>query len=142
MTDRPASQKLSDQSQRLDRWLWFARFFKTRTLAATVVSQGKVRVNGDRVSRTARAVKPGDVLTFPTGAHIRVIKITGIGTRRGPAPEAQALYEDQAPPETHSLPSAQTTATASAGTAQRLPGSGRPTKRERRQTAALKDNLS
>ena len=142
MTDGPASQNQTEQSQRLDQWLWFARFFKTRTLAATVVSQGKVRVNGDRVSRTARAVKPGDVLTFPSGVHIRVIKITGIGTRRGPAPEAQALYEDQAPPETRSVSAVQTTGMSSARTAQRLPGSGRPTKRERRQTAALKDDLS
>ena len=83
---------------RLDKWLWQARFFKTRSLAAGVVSAGRVRVDGQPVSRPARAVGPGDVLTFPQGRAIRVVRILALGLRRGPAPEARALYEDLAPP--------------------------------------------
>lgn len=79
---------------RLDKWLWQARFFKTRSLAAKLVSTGKVRLDGQPVSKPARAVGPGAVLTFPQGSQVRVVRILGCGTRRGPAPEAQALYED------------------------------------------------
>lgn len=123
------------ESQRLDRWLWFARFYKSRTLAAAQVSAGKVRVDGERVSRPSRAVKPGNVLTFPAGPHIRVIKIVQTGTRRGPAPEARTLYEDLDPPEEKPKePKASDRNTP----ARREAGSGRPTKRERRQTDALK----
>ena len=136
MTDAPTSTEASLPSQRLDRWLWFARFFKTRTLATNTVTTGKVRVNGERVSRAARAIKPGDVLTFPAGEEIRVIKVLGIGPRRGPAPEAQALYEDQTPREEKSAPM-----TTKTGPEIREAGSGRPTKRERRQTDAFKNLL-
>jgi len=123
-------------SQRLDRWLWFARFFKSRTLATSVVAAGKVRVNTQRVSRAPTPVRPGDTLTFPIGPHIRVIKIAALGTRRGPAPEARLLYEDLAPPEQRSKKTQKSPETAA-----RAPGSGRPTKRERRQTNALKEQL-
>ncbi|WOF75291.1 RNA-binding S4 domain-containing protein [Parvibaculaceae bacterium PLY_AMNH_Bact1] len=120
------------QTQRLDRWLWFARFFKSRTLAASIVSAGKVRVNTERVGKPSHSVKTGDVLTFPAAKQVRVIKIVDLGTRRGPAPEAQALYEDQAPPEPRK------TAERPQKVAEREAGAGRPTKRERRQTTALK----
>lgn len=83
---------------RLDKWLWQARFFKTRTLAAKVVSGGHVRVNATRVAKPAHTVGEGDALTFAAGNRIRVVKILAVGTRRGPAPEAQALYEDLSPP--------------------------------------------
>jgi ribosome-associated heat shock protein Hsp15 len=136
MTDKAPRSEAGTSSQRLDRWLWFARFFKTRTLASTIVTQGKVRVNGERVSRAARLVKPGDVLTFPAGSQVRVIEITGIGARRGPAPEAQALYEDHAPPVEQSKDA---NPASEPKLAARDPGSGRPSKRERRQTSALKD---
>ncbi|MGL4238778.1 RNA-binding S4 domain-containing protein [Tabrizicola sp.] len=79
---------------RLDKWLWQARFCKSRTLAATLVSEGHVRVNGTPVSRPGRDVSPGDVLTFPQGDHIRVVRILALGQRRGPATEAQNLYTD------------------------------------------------
>jgi len=85
-------------SLRVDKWLWFARFFKTRSLAAKLVSDGKVRVDGTPISKPSRSVAPGAVLTFPQGHSVRVIKILALGTRRGPAPEAQALYEDLDPP--------------------------------------------
>jgi ribosome-associated heat shock protein Hsp15 len=79
---------------RLDKWLWQARFFKSRTLAAEVIAEGHVRVNGTRVSRPGRDVTEGDTLTFPQGNRIRVVRITALGIRRGPATEAQALYLD------------------------------------------------
>lgn len=85
---------------RLDKWLWQARFFKSRTLAALVVEEGHVRVNGTPVSRPSREVGPGDTLTFPQGNRIRLIRITGTGVRRGPASEATTLFLDlDAPPE-------------------------------------------
>ena len=107
---------------RLDKWLWHARFFKTRTLAARTVSAGRCRVNGTPVGKPAFAVGPGDVLTFPQARDVRVIKILALGERRGPAPEAQALYEDLSPPEPR----------ASDPAAPRFDGGGRPTKRDRR----------
>jgi|TARA_R110002096_G_scaffold35504_2_gene100133 ribosome-associated heat shock protein Hsp15 len=123
------------KTQRLDRWLWFARFFKSRTLAASIVSAGKVRVNAERVGKPSHSVKPGDVLTFPAAKQVRVIKVVDLGTRRGPAPEAQALYEDQAPPKPRNA------ADGPPKVAGRETGAGRPTKRERRQTTALKKGL-
>src|SRR5690606_24981176 len=84
--------------QRIDRWLWLARFLKSRTLAAALVASGKMRVNGERVVKASRLVRPGDVLTFPLGPHIRVIEVVASGTRRGPADEARGLYADLAPP--------------------------------------------
>ncbi|MEM6589575.1 MAG: RNA-binding S4 domain-containing protein [Pseudomonadota bacterium] len=115
---------------RLDKWLWQARFFKTRSLSAKTVSGGHVRVNSLKVAKPAHAVSPGDVLTFPQARQIRVIRILACGTRRGPATEAQALYEDLAPPEPKADPAPQM---------QRVPkydGKGRPTKRDRRKMDA------
>lgn len=86
-----------DGKARLDVWLWRARFFRTRTLAAKAVSGG-LRVNGARTDKPATAVRVGDVLTFTQGARVRVIEIAALGARRGPATEAQALYADRAPP--------------------------------------------
>jgi ribosome-associated heat shock protein Hsp15 len=83
---------------RLDKWLWQTRFFKTRTLAAEVVSKGKVRVNGRRVTKPATAVRVNDVLTFTQGDRVRVIRITGLPERRGPAPEAAGHYEESQRP--------------------------------------------
>lgn len=85
---------MSTVSIRLDKWLWQARFFKSRSLSAAVIAEGRVRVNGQTVARVAHAVRPGDVLTFAQADRIRVIRIIDIGERRGPAAEAQALYVD------------------------------------------------
>lgn len=100
--DAPASvTPAAGQKLRLDKWLWQARFFKTRTLAASVVEDGHVRVNGTPVSRPSREVGAGDVLTFPQGRNIRLIRVLGTGVRRGPATEAQTLFLDlDAPAET------------------------------------------
>jgi ribosome-associated heat shock protein Hsp15 len=82
--------------QRIDKWLWFARFVKTRPLAAAIVSQGQVRLNKVKVGKPSHEVGPGDVLTLAMHGRVRVIKVLAIGTRRGPASEAQTLYEDMA----------------------------------------------
>ncbi|GAB1362607.1 RNA-binding S4 domain-containing protein [Rhodobacter sp.] len=89
----PAAPRL-----RIDKWLWQARFFKTRSLAAAVVETGHVRVNGQPIARPSREVGAGDTLTFPQGRNIRLIRITGTGVRRGPACEAMTLFIDLDPP--------------------------------------------
>ena len=86
-------------TQRLDKWLWHARFFKTRGLATQVIAAGHVRLNGERVAKPAQAVRPGATLTFPQGGAIRVIRVETLSTRRGPAEEARALYTDLSPPD-------------------------------------------
>ena len=112
--------------QRIDKWLFFARVLKSRTLAAKFVAGGNVRVNRDKVDQPSFAVKPGDVLTLSMERRILVLRILGCGHRRGQAPEAQALYEDLTPPP------AATDKTVPGKPAEREPGSGRPTKRDRR----------
>jgi ribosome-associated heat shock protein Hsp15 len=81
---------------RLDKWLWHARMFKSRALAARLIIAGAVRVNAVRVTKPAAPVRVGDALTLPQGGSVRVLRIVALGTRRGPAPEAQTLYEDLA----------------------------------------------
>lgn len=85
--------KADDEQQRLDKWLWAARFFKTRTLAAEAVSGGKVHLNGERV-KPARNVKIGDTLTITRSQFEFAIAIKGLNKQRRPAIEAQALYEE------------------------------------------------
>ncbi|MBO9472529.1 RNA-binding S4 domain-containing protein [Shimia sp. R10_1] len=105
---------------RVDKWLWQARFFKTRSLSAKLVTGGHLRVNGQKIGKASHGVTIGDVLTFPQARRVRVIKVAALGERRGPATEAQTLYEDLTPEE-KPVP--------------RAPGSdgkGRPTKKDRR----------
>src|SRR6056297_3343961 len=83
---------------RVDKWLWHARFFKTRGVSADLAGSGRLRINGERCEKPAQTVRPGDVLTFPQAGRVRVVRIAAIGTRRGPAPEAAGLYEDLDPP--------------------------------------------
>jgi ribosome-associated heat shock protein Hsp15 len=83
---------------RIDKWLWFARFFKTRSLAASVVEAGEVRLNGAVAAKTSALVRAGDELIFPTGKRMRRVTVLALGERRGPAPEAQALYREEEPP--------------------------------------------
>ncbi len=110
---------------RVDKWLWHARFFKTRSLATKTVGAG-IRVNGVPIGKPAFGVGVGDVLTFAQSREVRVIRIEALGTRRGPAPEAQALYTDLDPPKPHSEAPA-------TPRAPKFDGKGRPTKRDRRQ---------
>ena len=82
---------------RIDKWLWHARVAKTRTLAARLIADGHVRVNGTKADAPAKAVKPGDVLTIALERTVRVYRVVGLGERRGPATEARELYEDLSP---------------------------------------------
>jgi ribosome-associated heat shock protein Hsp15 len=87
---------VADGSIRIDKWLWQARFFKSRSLAAAAVTEAVMRVNGARVTKAAHTLRPGDVLTFAQGGNIRVVRVVDLGLRRGPATEAQTLYVDLA----------------------------------------------
>ena len=82
---------------RLDKWLWLARFFEGRDDAAALVTSGHCRINGQPCRKPGHGVTPGDVLTFPQGARIRVVRITALGQRRGPAGAAALLYDDLDP---------------------------------------------
>lgn len=135
--------------QRLDLWLWYARFAKTRTLAQALISRGRVRVNRIRIAKTSHAVRPADVVTLSTGPRVRVIEIKGIAERRGPASDAALLYVELTPAPDRSTsprPDGQKGAATQAGPetisnsapAPRTPGAGRPTKRDRRQITRLK----
>lgn len=84
--------------QRIDKWLFFARFVKTRSLAQKLIEGGAVTLNGAACRAASHAVKPGDRLLLRLERHVRDIEIVKIGERRGPAPEAQALYIDHTPP--------------------------------------------
>lgn len=84
---------------RLDKWLWHARFFKSRTQAAAFCTEGRLRLNRRHIDRASVPVRIGDVLTFPLGKLIRVVRVRALGKRRGPPPEARTLYEDLAPAE-------------------------------------------
>jgi len=79
--------------QRLDRWLWFARMLKSRTLAAQLIEAGKVRVNRVRVVKPSRFLREGDVLTITLRGQVLVLKVLAAGSRRGPPPEARLLYQ-------------------------------------------------
>jgi len=127
----------SDTALRLDKWLWYARFFKTRAMATKAIAGGRFRLNGEVMSKPHRAAVIGQTLTFAQADTIRVIRIVALGTRRGPASEAMLLYEDLALPQ-----SKQTKAKAEDSDFEaREKGAGRPTKRERRLTDRLKPGL-
>ena len=119
--------------QRIDKWLFFARVVKSRSLAAKLASAGRVRINRDKASQPSDLVKPGDVLTITLERRILVYKVLDAGKRRGPAEEARLLYEDLSPP-----PVPKGDAPLDAMVPRRTAGSGRPTKRERRETDRLR----
>jgi ribosome-associated heat shock protein Hsp15 len=115
---------LRDDRQRIDRWLWNARVVRTRVLAARLAASGHVRVNGQRIDAPGRAVRIGDVLTVALPSRVKVLRVRAFADRRGGAEQAHGLYEDLSPPLE--------TRPATAASPQRDPGTGRPTKRERR----------
>ena len=78
---------------RIDKWLWHARFYKTRALAQEAAAKGRIRRNDIRVEKASVEVKIGDILTLPRGREVAVVRVLGCGERRGPASEAQMLYE-------------------------------------------------
>ena len=125
---------MTDLTVRIDKWLWAARFFKTRSMAADAVTGGKVELNGDRV-KPAKSVKVGDELKIRLGFYEHVIAVRGLSERRGPAVVAQALYEET--PES---------AAARAKLAERMryempkgTESGRPSKKDRRDIRRLRE---
>ena len=122
------------RKERLDKFLFFSRALKSRTLAQKVIETGAIRVNSERTDRSDLKVGAGDVLTMSLHGRIVVWRILDCGTRRGPAAEAQGLYEDLSPP---ALPKAELSP-YDAAIAQRGDGAGRPTKKERRQTDRLR----
>ncbi|MEP1205773.1 MAG: RNA-binding S4 domain-containing protein [Rhizobiaceae bacterium] len=128
MAEQAANSKL-----RVDKWLWYARILKTRTLAANCVKTGKVRVNQEKISSASRTVGPDDVLTVTLGHQIKILKILQLGTRRGPASEAQLLYEDLSPAPVKKDP-----LTRPAKQAVREEGAGRPTKKQRREMSRFR----
>jgi ribosome-associated heat shock protein Hsp15 len=80
--------------QRIDKWLWFARMVKTRPLAVATVSQGQVRVNKIRVMKASHEVEAGDIITLAAHGRVRVLRVLALAPRRGPASEAQSLYQE------------------------------------------------
>ncbi len=121
---------MSGKQLRLDKWLWHARFFKSRSFAARLCAVGRVRINRAVVNKTHATVKPGDVVTFPQARDIRVVEVVALGGRRGTAPEARTLYRDLAPPSGRGGETAH---------GARARGAGRPTKAHRRAIARLKE---
>jgi ribosome-associated heat shock protein Hsp15 len=125
---------VSEGRQRIDKWLFFARVVKSRSLAAKLAQSGRVRVNRDKTDQASDLVKPGDVLTITLDRQVLIYRVVDCGTRRGPAEEARTLYEDMSPkpaPRDKSLPEEMVPL--------REAGSGRPTKKERRATDRLRD---
>ena len=119
-----ASVKAGMSAERLDKWLWAARFFKSRTQAATACDGGKVDVN-EQAAKPARAVRPGDLLHISLRHGRRIVRIKALAERRGPGAAAALLYDDLTPPpppREERVPAAM----------YRPRGTGRPTKRERR----------
>ena len=126
--------QMTDLTVRIDKWLWAARFFKTRSMAADAVSGGKVELNGDRV-KPAKSVKVGDELKIRLGFYEHVIAVRALSEQRGPAVVAQALYEET--PESVAV---------RAKLAERIryempkgAESGRPSKKDRRDIRRLRE---
>jgi ribosome-associated heat shock protein Hsp15 len=120
---------------RVDRWLWAARFFRTRALAHDAVAGGHVRVNGERV-KPARDVCAKDVLELRTGDVVRTVVVLGVAERRGPAKAAATLYEETAESRAERARRAEQRRIEAAFDGLRT--GGRPTKLERRRTDALR----
>ena len=118
--------------QRIDKWLFFSRAVKSRSLGARLVVAGRVRINRDKAAQASDMVRPGDVLTITLDRRILVWKVVAAGVRRGPAEEARTLYEDMSP-----VPAPKDATVPDAIAPLREAGSGRPTKKERRQTDRL-----
>lgn len=108
---------------RIDKWLFFARIAKSRTLAQDWVEGGHVSVNGVKVRRSSAEIGPGDRLEVLVERRVYVLVVKGAASRRGPYEEARLLYDDESPPPERLTPFEQ---------AQRVPGAGRPEKKERR----------
>jgi ribosome-associated heat shock protein Hsp15 len=127
-----AEEAESRNAIRIDKWLWAARFYKTRSLAADACDGGKVEVNG-LSAKPHKLVRVNDKLSFTHPSGPKEVTVIALADRRGPAPEARLLYEDHSPP-----PPPREERPFFAPLPARLPGFGRPTKRERRETERLR----
>ena len=127
-----ASDSLPSARVRIDKWLWAARFFKTRSLAADAVGAGKVEVNDERV-KPAKLIQLGDTITVRLGPYLHVVRVRGLSERRGPASVAATLYEETA--ESVAARAKLTEQLRMAPAAFVYEEKGRPTKRDRRATA-------
>jgi ribosome-associated heat shock protein Hsp15 len=127
---------MADGRVRLDRWLWAARFFKTRALSAAAVAGGKVQVNGTR-AKPAKQLQPGDALRIRVGPYEWLVTVRALSERRGPAAAAQALYEESVEGRGARARLAEQHRMAPAPT---YLGKGRPTKKERRDMERLEEN--
>jgi len=138
-----SERETSPGTQRLDKWLWFARFVKTRTLATELVGAGKVRLNRTRVEKPAQVVRPGDVLTISISRRVQIVRVLGFAERRGPSAAARSLYEeltaagDVIKPQSPSEPPGEVRQPNEVIPVQRPLGAGRPTKKERREIDKL-----
>ena len=128
-----------ETTQRLDKWLWFARVAKTRSLAQKLVLDGRVRVNRERVGKPAQTVRVGDMVSVQAGEWLRLLEVLAPGVRRGPASEAAEIFRDLAPRAATKLPGAPPDEAPSFPVPARDPGAGRPTKLERRRTDRLRE---
>jgi ribosome-associated heat shock protein Hsp15 len=116
-------------AMRIDKWLWAARAFKTRSIAADACDGGKVDVNGE-AAKPAKQVRPGDHVEITVVGGRRILKVAALSERRGPATEARGIYEDLTPPAPPRIRQPKPP--------YREPGAGRPTKRERREIDRLR----
>ncbi|WP_336964885.1 RNA-binding S4 domain-containing protein [Sphingobium aquiterrae] len=91
---RRATSAAGGPALRIDKYLWFVRLAGSRTLAQKMAEEGHIRVNGRRIERAHAPVRPGDLITFPEGGHVRVVRVSALPARRGPVPEARACYEE------------------------------------------------
>jgi len=125
VNDRRRTAEDCMAAQRIDKWLWCARIFKSRTLAAEFAGGGGVRLTRAgmtaRVEKASAMVRPGDRMAFLLGDRMRVLEVKACAVRRGPAAEARLLYDDLSPPKS-----------AAPNAGDRAKGLGRPTKKERR----------
>jgi ribosome-associated heat shock protein Hsp15 len=142
MKSGPQAGHPAATAQRLDKWLWFARVAKSRTLAATFVAEGKIKVNRIRAEKPSQTVKIGDVITSRVQKTVRILKVAGLGERRCPPAEARLLYEDLTPPQVPVAGSSGKSGLEPAPWGERDSGAGRPTKRDRRQIDELKRGSS
>jgi ribosome-associated heat shock protein Hsp15 len=126
---------MNEKILRIDKWLWYARFFKSRTLASKLCTSGKLRLNCKLICKGHATLKEGDVLTFPKEDDVRVIKVVSIATRRGSASEAATLYEDLEPAKSARVKKI----TLASCLATREAGTGRPTKADRRAIDKLRE---
>ena len=134
-----------EAGQRLDQWLWFARFVKSRTLGQALIERGKVRVNAIKVDKASHWLKAGDAITLSLGPNIRIVKVLGFGKRRGPASEAAGLFQELTPRADKTTSERNVVGSEALGLGQPLPQaafhqpiSGRPNKRERRVIVRVK----